>query len=47
MVEALLDTAIIVDVLREHPPAVAWLGQQGQLGVSSVVWLEIIERAPD
>lgn len=47
MVEALLDTAIIVDVLREYPPAVAWLGQQGQLGVSSVVWLEIIEGAPD
>lgn len=47
MVTALLDTAIVVDVLRRYPPAVAWLGQQGQLGISTVVWLEIIEGASD
>ena len=47
MVAALLDTAIVVDVLCLYPPAVAWLGQQGQLGLSTIVWLEIIEGASD
>jgi predicted nucleic acid-binding protein len=47
MVTALLDTAVVVDVLRGYPPAVAWLDQQGHLGVSTVVWLEIIQGASD
>jgi predicted nucleic acid-binding protein len=42
----LLDTAIVVDLLRDHPPAVSWLqGQQEPLGLSPVVWLEVIEGA--
>ena len=42
----LLDTAIIVDILRDHPPAVSWLqAQQELLGLSPVVWLEVIEGA--
>jgi len=47
MIAALLDTATVVDALRGHPPTVAWLAQQGSLGVSAIVWLEIIEGAPD
>ncbi len=47
MVAALLDTAVVVDVLRGFPPAVDWLGHQGHLGVTTVVWLEIIESAPN
>lgn len=47
MIAALLDTAVVVDVLRGHPPAVTWLAQQGSLGVSAVVWLEVIQGAPD
>jgi hypothetical protein len=47
MVVGLLDTSILVDVLRRHPPADPWLAMQGQLGVAAVVWLEIIEGAPD
>lgn len=39
----LLDTAIIVDLLRGHPPAVSWLKAQPQLGLSPVVWLEILD----
>ena len=48
MVKALLDTSIVVDLLRGHPPAVAWLEQQEEdddLGVPPAVWLEIIDGA--
>jgi predicted nucleic acid-binding protein len=47
MVTALVDTAVVVDVLRGYAPAVSWLGQQAELGVSVVVWMEIIEGATD
>jgi len=47
VVTGLLDTAVLVDFLRSHPPAGAWLAGQPALGVSPVVWLEIIEGASD
>ena len=43
MVVALLDTAVVVDLLRSHPPAASWVLSQENLGVSPMVWLEIIE----
>ncbi len=45
MVVGLLDSSIIIDLLREHRPADEWLGQQEQLGLSRIVWLEVIEGA--
>ena len=47
MVDALLDSAVVVDVLRGHPPAVAWLATQRNMGVTTVVWLEILEGTPN
>jgi predicted nucleic acid-binding protein len=47
VVSALLDTSILVDVLRKHPPALAWLSVQSDLGTTPVVWLELIEGARD
>jgi hypothetical protein len=44
-VTGLLDTAVLVDILRAFPPASTWLSAQDRLGVSPVVWLEIIEGA--
>lgn len=41
--KGLLDTAILVDLLRGYPPATLWLKGQPQLGVSPVVWLEILD----
>ena len=41
----LLDTVVLVDILRAFPAATAWLSGQDQLGVSPIVWLEIIEGA--
>ena len=43
----LIDTAVLVDVLRSHPPAIEWLTRQDALGITSVSWLEIIEGATD
>jgi predicted nucleic acid-binding protein len=44
-VTGLLDTAILIDLLRGYPPAATWLSTQDRLGVSPVVWLEILEGA--
>ncbi len=45
MVVGLLDTSIVVDLLRQHLLADQWLSPQGQLGITRVVWLEVIEGA--
>ncbi len=46
MVDALLDTNIIVDILRAHPPALAWYGQLTlQLGVTPIAMMEVIGGA--
>jgi len=47
VVTGLLDTAVVVDLLRLYPPASDWLAGQTTLGLSPVVWLEIIEGASD
>ena len=43
----IVDTAVVVDLLRGHPPALAWLADQDALGITPIVWLEIIEGATD
>lgn len=47
MVDALVDTSVIVDLLRGYPPAQSWFLTQSNIGVCRVVWLEIIEGAPN
>jgi predicted nucleic acid-binding protein len=48
VVTAIADTAIIVDLLRDYPPAVAWYEAQSptSLGITPIVWMEVIEGAP-
>jgi predicted nucleic acid-binding protein len=46
-VNGILDTAVLVDILRAHPPALHWLEKQERLGIAPIVWLEIIEGAAD
>lgn len=43
MVMALVDTSIIVDVLRGYPNASTWFPAQQQLGVSRYVWFETLQ----
>jgi len=45
MVRALLDANILVDILPNYSPAENWLANQSDLGITPVVWLEIIEGA--
>jgi len=44
VVAGLLDTAVVVDLLRSFEPASRWLAdQRDELGLSPVVWLEVLE----
>ncbi len=44
MVAALLDTSIIIDIIRHYPPAVEWLRTTPDLcGLTWFTWLEVIE----
>ena len=47
MVDGLLDSAVLIDILRGYSVAETWLKAQGQLGTTRIVWLEIIEGAPN
>jgi predicted nucleic acid-binding protein len=45
MVAGLLDTDILIDMLRLHLPAKQWISTQPDLGVASIVWLELLQGA--
>jgi predicted nucleic acid-binding protein len=47
MVAGLLDTSVAIDLLRDYDPARDWLQEQAELGVTPIVWLEIIQGADD
>ena len=48
MIDAMVDTNIIVDFLRSHPPAAQWVrSQRIRLGIASVTWMEVIFGAKD
>lgn len=47
MVAGMLDSSVLIDVLRGYAPAESWLAAQGQLGTTRIVWLELIEGAPN
>src|SRR5687767_3765529 len=42
---AFVDTTIIVDVLRQYPPALSWFQHQSFLGVTPVTWMEVVYGA--
>ncbi len=45
MVTALLDTSVLVDLNRGYQPAAIWLSKQTNIGITRIVWLEILEGA--
>lgn len=49
MVVAILETNVIVDLLRNYPPAVAWYKSQpaDTLATTPIVWMEAIGGAPN
>jgi predicted nucleic acid-binding protein len=47
--DAILDTSILIDLLRGFPPAEEWfatLGRQG-VAITPVVWMETVQGATD
>jgi predicted nucleic acid-binding protein len=47
MVSCLVDTNIIIDLLRGYPLALTWLASQSQPAVCRVVYIEVIQGAED
>lgn len=49
MVTAILETTVLVDFLREHPPAVHWFQVQTQstFGITPIIWMEVIGGGPN
>lgn len=45
MTDTLVDTSIVIDLLRDYAPAVAWLKTQSLLAIPRVVVLEVIDGA--
>jgi predicted nucleic acid-binding protein len=45
MVKAFLDTSVIVDALRKYPPAIAFIANSNDIGLSHAVWLESLDGA--
>ncbi len=49
MATAVIDSNIIVDVIRKYSPAIDWLQEQNQAiyGITPIVWMEVIEGGPN
>lgn len=47
--DGLVDTSVLVDMLRSHAPALAWgqLNSHLKLAITPVVWLEVIAGSED
>lgn len=43
MVTHILDSNIVIDILRGYQPAVDWLSTQGILGITRFVYLELLD----
>jgi len=43
MIDAVLDTSVILHLFRKYAPALNWISNPQRYGVTSVTWLEVIE----
>ncbi|MDQ7024157.1 MAG: PIN domain-containing protein [Anaerolineae bacterium] len=44
MVVSLVDSSIVIDILRSYPASLTWLQSQNQkVGLTRYVWLEVLE----
>lgn len=48
MVTGIVETTVIVDFLRNYPPAITWMQTQMQplLGITPIIWMEVIGGGP-
>lgn len=42
MIDALLDTTVILHLFRQYAPALAWFNNQQRYGITSITWLEVM-----
>jgi len=47
VVSALIDSTILVDLLRSYPPSLDWFAEQPRPGITPIVWVEILEGVVD
>lgn len=49
MVTAVLETTVLVDLLRQHSPAAYWFRSQTQttFGITPIIWMEVIGGGPN
>lgn len=45
MIDAVLDTTVILHLFRNYQPAMAWFNNPQRYTVTSVTWLEVMEGA--
>lgn len=45
MINAVLDTTVILHLFRKYPPALHWFNTSQQYGVPTITWLEVMEGA--
>jgi predicted nucleic acid-binding protein len=47
MAQALVDTSILIDIMRQYPPAIAWFLTQKDIGVSPISYMELVGGSRD
>ncbi|MBX3085454.1 MAG: hypothetical protein KF716_27715 [Anaerolineae bacterium] len=45
MIDAVLDTTVVLHLFRKYQPAINWFNNQQRYGVTSTTWLEVMEGA--
>lgn len=43
MASGLVDSSVVIDLLRNYAPALAWVRGKTELAVTSVIWIEVLE----
>lgn len=45
MIDAVLDTTVVLHSFRKYQPAIDWLNTQQRYAVTSITWLEVMQGA--
>lgn len=45
MIDAILDTTVVLHLYRKYRPALAWFNNPQRYGVTSTTWMEVMEGA--
>ena len=45
VIDALLDTTVILHLFRKYAPALEWFNNPQRFGITSITWLEVMQGA--